>query len=211
MKKRKIFSPAIIPISLLLLIAGTAAAQQGVTRLGINYTIASPVGAFKDFIGKTTGRAGDLSFLYGLNDKLSVGAELGFRDFYEKLPRQLYKLSDGSDISAVVSNVAQVIPLMAKATYNFLPAARIRPFVSAGAGVSFVSFNQYVGEYTNIAVNKISFIASPSGGISIPVGRQKTVAVNLTAFYTFLPFDDDYAKNLNHAGGKIGISFPLRD
>src|SRR5689334_13666469 len=100
MKTMKIF--------LLVIFSGlcisTLQAQQGVTRVSIGYAAGFPTSSFKDFISDASFRGMDLRVLHGINDRLSVGFGTGFQDFYQKYPRQVYKLSDGSDVSAVVSN-----------------------------------------------------------------------------------------------------------
>ncbi|MDT9091546.1 hypothetical protein, partial [Escherichia coli] len=75
-----------------------------------------------------------MGLLYGVSDKLSVGLQVAYQDFYEKFPRAIYKLDDGSDISAVLTNSVQVIPILATVRYEFTPEARLRPYVAAGLG-----------------------------------------------------------------------------
>lgn len=208
--KRQVTAAAIVFIIIFFIQPGINA-QQGETKMTISYTVASPMGSFKDFVSKTTGRAGDIDILYGVSDKLSVGGAVGFRDFYEKLPRQVYKGSDGSDISAVLSNAVQTVPLMAKLKYNFSPTAAIQPFVSAGVGASFVRFSQYAGEYVNVTVDKVAFTASPAAGMFIPFGKQTAAGLNLAAAFHYMPFNDDYSDNLNHMSIQLGVSFPLRE
>ncbi len=76
---------------------------------------------------------------------MAVGFGTGFQDFYQKYPRQVYKAADGSDISAVVSNSVQTVPLLAKFRYYFSPGKREQPFAGAGVGGDMVLYRQFLG------------------------------------------------------------------
>ena len=194
----------------MILVGPSIQAQQGETKMGLNYSVAMPAGSFHDFIGKTTGRSFNITILHGISDQLSLGADIGYRDFYEKYPRQVYKTTDGSDISAVVSNSVQAIPIMAKVRYGFLPHATVQPFVGAGAGVNLISLQQYLGEYSNLSRNAAGFVASPELGIHIPVGKEKMAGIDLSAAYYYMPYRYASVSGLDHASVQLGVSFPLR-
>src|SRR5690606_2311713 len=125
----------------------SANAQQGEVRMTLSLAGATPSGDFKDIVSKTNFRGADVQILYGFTDKISAGLNFGFQDFYEKFPRAVYKTSDGSDISAVITNSVQVIPFLATVRYNLLPQARIQPYASAGLGGAAVLNRQFLGEY----------------------------------------------------------------
>ncbi len=152
----------------------------------------------------------DIAISYGINDLLGIGLNVGFQDFYQKFPRGLYKLSDGSDISAVLTNSVQTIPFLATARYNFIPGGTIQPYVSAGAGGAAVLNKQYVGEYPN-EINKISFAARPSAGVYIPFKKGGETGLNLAVNYTFIPYKQDDISNLSYIGFTLGIGFPMRN
>jgi opacity protein-like surface antigen len=168
------------------------------------------VGQLKDLVDKTSLRGVDVTILYGINDQLSVGLNAGFQDFYQKFPRAVYKLSDGSDISAVLTNSIQTIPLLATARYNFMPEARVQPYASAGIGGTFVTNRQFIGEYPNDD-NKIGFAARPGVGIYIPFRKQGEVGINLGVNYNYIGYKQDDISNLSYLGFTIGIGFPMRD
>src|SRR6187200_2322228 len=62
----------------------TSTAQQGELRMTLSLSGASPMGEFKNLVSKTTFRGGDALILYGINDRIGVGLNIGFQDFYEK-------------------------------------------------------------------------------------------------------------------------------
>jgi hypothetical protein len=185
-------------------------AQQGVVRMTIGLSGARPLGQFKSLVDKTTFRGGDLSVLYGINDLLSVGLNTGFQDFYQKFPRALYKLSDGSDISAVLTNSVQTIPVLLTAQFRFASDAKIQPYVSAGAGGAMVMNSQFIGEYPNDD-DKISFALRPGAGMFLPFRKEGEVGFNLGVNYTFIPYKSNTISNLGYFGLTIGIGFPVRN
>ncbi len=187
-----------------------ASAQQGRTMLNINYSVNTPTGSFNsDVISNTSFRGWNLSVLYGLSDKFSIGAQAGFNDFSEKFPRKVYDTKGGA-ISAVLSNSVQTIPIQVKAKYNFLPNAPVQPYVAAGVGGNIAMYNQYLGVFSNSGKTKFGFAATPEAGINIPFGKNSASGINIGANYNYMPFSYQGIKNLNNWGVFAGIKLPLK-
>jgi opacity protein-like surface antigen len=186
-------------------------AQQGELRLTVNYSVAVPAGDLKDFTPDVSPRGGELSFLYGISDKLSLGLTGSYQDFYEKYPRQVFDMGDGTDISAVLSNSVQLIPVLATVRYNFTPTARIQPYLAAGVGGNIIIMRQYFGEYVAASEDKVGFAARPEAGVFIPLSKNKLVGANLSAVYNYMPFNAADFNNLNNLAFRLGVNFPLRD
>ena len=90
-------------------------AQQGVTKIELSYSAGFPAGSFKqNLISDPSYRGMDLRIMHGINDKFSVGFGTGFQDFYQKYPRDVYKLNEGGEVSAVLTNSIQTIPILAE-------------------------------------------------------------------------------------------------
>ncbi|RYY13499.1 MAG: P44/Msp2 family outer membrane protein, partial [Chitinophagaceae bacterium] len=154
-------------------------------------------------------RGWNANLLYDINDQLGIGLGFGTQSFYERLPRAIYKTADGSDISAVLSNTVTTMPIMAQAQFNLLPEAVIQPYVGLGVGGNVISYNQYVGEFSN-SRTKFGFAARPEAGVYIPVGKYKESAIVIGGAYNYMPFKMDNIKNLNNIGLHAGFKFPLR-
>jgi opacity protein-like surface antigen len=184
-------------------------AQKGGGRIDVSYSAAYPTGSFKDFVSDGSYRGVDIKILFGISDNLSVGFGTGFQDFYQKYPRQVYKLADGSDVSAVVSNSLQTVPLLARAEYNFMPEGRVNPFVAAGVGGDIVLYRQYLGEFGD-SKNKFAFQAQPEAGVFYPFRAGGQTGIKISGYYNVIPFKYNGMDNLNNFGFKIGISFPTR-
>jgi len=202
-----------IKISILLFVTmfsvSALQAQKGKTKLSLGYNVGLPMGSFKDNVSETSFRGLKADVLYGINDKLSIGFGTGYQDFYQKTPRQLYKLSDGSDISAVVSHSIQTIPVLAMAKYSFTPGASVQPYAALGLGGNLVSFTELLGEFGQEQV-KFGFAARPEAGLYIPFKKSGETGLTLGASYNVMPFKQDNFTNLNHLGFHAGINIPLR-
>lgn len=181
---------------------------QEQTTLNIGYNIAMPVNGFKNAVSSTSFRGFEATILHKLSDKISVGLGTGFQDFYQKNPRQLYKLSDGSDVSAVTTYSIQTIPLLAEVKYNFTPGASVQPYAALGAGGNFISYNHLFGEFGN-PITKFGFAARPEAGVYIPFKNGST-GITVGASYNIMPFQQDGLANLNNLGIHAGITIPLR-
>lgn len=192
-----------------LFVAGAARAQEGRLHLNINYTISTPVGDFKDFINKTTYRSWAASLLYGINDKVSVGLGTGFQDFYQKYPRDTYKLEGGGDISAVVSNSVQAIPVLAQVQYNFSPQAIVQPYVGVGVGGNLILYRQFLGEFGS-SKTKFGFAARPEAGVFIPFRKGGPAGITLRADYNYMPVNYNDLQGMDNWGAGIGVKFPLQ-
>ncbi len=193
-------------------IANSARAQQeGTLQLRIDYSAGIPLGSFKsDVVNQTSWRGYNADLLYGITDKWAVGISTGFQDFYQKYPRQVYKGSDGSDISTVLSNSIQTVPIEAKGQYTFVPGIHtIKPYVALGVGGNFITYRQYLGEYES-GKNQFGFVATPELGVNILLGRFSGIGMNIAAGYNYMPFNYAGIDNLGNLGVKAGINVPLR-
>lgn len=208
MKKISIIASMIAGALLVTLLPNQSQAQQGVTKLNIGYNIASPLGAFKDDVNKTSFRGWTANVLYGITDKISIGLGTGYQDFYQKYPRANYKLEEGGDISAVVSNSIQVVPILATGQYNFLPEGRVQPYAGVGVGGNLVFYRQFLGEFSN-SKTKFGFAVRPEAGLYIPFGKQSRSGITLNANYNYMPFNYNGVKQLSNWGGGVGVKFPL--
>jgi hypothetical protein len=198
-----------IKIVVVFVIMGiTSQAQQGSLRLNFNYTVASPTSSFKGFVEEASWRGWTTNLLYGITDKLSVGLGLGFHDFYQKYPRAVYDLQEGGEISAVITNSLQTIPVLAAVQYNFMPQAAVQPYVGAGIGGNFIIYNQYLGEFSN-ARNDIGFAVRPEAGVYIPVGKRD-FGININGVYNYMPYSKNGLENINSWGIGAGVRFSLR-
>lgn len=184
-------------------------AQSGIAKLNINYVASFPTGSFHQFISNPSYNGFDVSFLYGINNKFSVGFNTGFSDYYQKYPRQVYQTTEGGDISAVVSNSIQTIPLLLKVNYNFNTGRRLQPYVGVAAGGNIVFYQQLLGEFGS-KQNMFKLEAQPEIGLYLPFKKHSEAGITLSGVYNIIPFNYGGLNNLNNVGIKLGISFPAK-
>ncbi|MFT3933263.1 MAG: outer membrane beta-barrel protein [Chitinophagaceae bacterium] len=200
-----------IAVAIALLCSTGVFAQWNPATLKIDYSVGIPTGSFKDVIGNTSFKGFGAELMFHVNDNLSLGLETGSQYYYQKYPRDIYKQSDGSAISAVVSNTVQTVPIMFKAQYNFMTDKIVQPYVALAAGGNIISYNQYAGQYSNDQKNKFGFAARPEAGVFVPFRKNGSAGISLGAGYSFMPFNYNGISNLNSITARAGISIPLGD
>lgn len=196
-----------------MLVLARASAQER-TTMGIQYQYALPVGDFKNTrVQNASARGAAIDILYAIHPQWRVGAGVGYQDFYQKTPRQTYRLDDGSDISAVVSTSMQTTALMAKGMFLPLGAdsSRLQPFVLGGAGANLVQYSQLLGEFGSGDDVWIRFAAQLGAGIKYAVGAKGQTALTLGAVYNYMPVNQPGIKNMNHLAIQAGVRFVLRN
>ncbi len=191
-----------------LLVANTTHAQQGTVTMKLNYSAAIPMGTFNDFVGNTSYRGVGGEIMYHFNNKFSLGGAAGYQDFYQRYERSLYKLNDGSDISAVITNSLQTTPILVKAQYNFLENSAVQPYLALGVGGNVVRYRQYLGEFAD-SKTSFGFAAIPEAGLFVPFRKQSGTGFNIGAAYNIMPYNYGDLKNLNSLSIKAGVSFML--
>lgn len=201
-------------LTIMLLVAMLPLAAQERTTLGLQYQYALPMGSFKaDFIEKGSPRGLSVDLMYAINPQWRVGGNFIYQDFYQKNARNTYRLSDGSDISAVISNSVQTSALMAKGM--FLPrgmdSSRLQPYISAGAGVNMVQYSQQYGEFSNGEDVSIRLALQGGVGLQYAVGAKRRTAITLGAAYNYMPLNQFEIKNVNNLAIQAGVRFTLRN
>lgn len=185
-------------------------AQKGETTLDIKYSAALPMGSFKTQLSENSYRGFQANVLYGVSNNFSIGLGTGYQDFYQKNPRQIYKLTNGSDISAVLTHSIQTIPVLVQAKYRFTPGAAVQPYVALGVGGNLISYSELLGQFGGNDT-KFGFAARPEAGLFIPFKKMGTSGIALGASYNVMPFKQDEFTNLNHVSISAGITIPLKD
>lgn len=204
------FSKLLYVLPVLFFAVAAQAQQKGRAQFNVQYTAGLPTGSFKNTLSEKSFRGVQGSILYGISNKLAVGLGTGFQDFYQKNPRQMFKLEDGSDLSAVRTYSIQTTPVLATAKYSFTPGAAVQPYAALGLGGTLVSYTDMLGEFNNEDKLKFGFGAKPEAGVFVPFRKAGESGFTLGASYNIVPFKQGDFTNLNHIGIHAGISVPLR-
>ena len=207
MKKIKTMFAAVCS---LLFITISAKAQDGKLKLHLNYNYSIPVGNFKsDLVSNTSPSGFNGSLLYTFNNKWEGGLSVGYQDYYQKYGRTVYALSKTQDVSAVLSNSIQTTPVLLTARFFPLNSTLVKPYISAGAGVSIIDFRQYLGEFGSEQTSG-GFLAQGGLGVAIPFGRLKTSGVEIGANYDYSPYNKYNYNDLNTVNAHAGVFFQIR-
>jgi hypothetical protein len=109
----------LIWLAAIILISTTGIAQQ--FNFSLNYNIAVPLSSsFKEYVSKTSFRGFQGVILYNINSQFRVGLQASYNDFYQKYARAVYKTTDGADISTVLSNTLQNIPVLVRGEHSLV-------------------------------------------------------------------------------------------
>ncbi len=191
-----------------VLSGATVQAQQGDLRVSLNYQWGIPTGNLKNLTSDVSPRGWSGYLSYGITNQIAVGLEVGFQDFYQKYPRQVLH-APGSDVSAVITNSIQTMPVLLKGKYTFKPEAPVQPYAALGIGGNLVQYKKYYGQFVD-EHSSFGFAAQPEVGLHVPVGREKSAGLHIAAAYNYMPFKEGDADGLSHASVKAGVSIPLR-
>ena len=208
----------IVCISFLLFSStANAQAQRGQKALNVWYNYAMPFGDLKNYFSPNgSPRAATVEMMWHLNPALQLGISGGFVNFYEKRPRTVYTLENGSEVSAVLSDNIQVIPIMLSGVYYPMASGQgevktIQPFVQLGAGVALLDHQRYLGQFTSASMSKGRFGAKAGAGLKVPFGSFKQHGILAGVHYNYTGFNSLNVKSLNYLTGGIGVSFGLFD
>jgi outer membrane protein with beta-barrel domain len=202
----------ILPFIVCILLVSQLNAQRGQVKINLQYSYAMPLGSFKnDVISNNSPRGVTGDILYNLNNKLSLGLGLGFQDFYQKYPRDLYKTGANETTSAVLSNSVQIMPVLAKAELYPLGGKRaaVQPYITAGAGLGVISFTQYLGEFGGTD-NSASLMLQGGAGLSIPFSNTGNSGFKIGANYNMVSYNKNGFNNFNNVNFQAGVFFPLK-
>ncbi|MDO6435499.1 OmpW family outer membrane protein [Flavitalea sp. BT771] len=194
--------------AIILLISCPALHAQDQLQVTAGYNVNIPAGSFRDYVTHPAYKGFNAGLAYPINPQLSVGLSFGYNDYYQKYPRQTYDDGKGNTVSAVVSNSVQQIPVLLTANYTLVKKGFIRPYVGAGAGVNFVTFDQYLGEFDD-PHSTAKWALKGEAGFYIPLSTYSSTAIKIGGSYNYMPYNRDGVKNLDTWGIEAGIRFPI--
>lgn len=214
----------IVVVGCALFLVGMQAVQaqrEGDLMLSLNYQAGLPLGSFKNtMVDKSSwlGYGGDV--MYHVNDHWGVGLAMAYQSYYEKTPRKVYNIGNTAQ-SMVLSNSVGISPILLKARYYPLGKTNsyVQPYLSAGAGLGVVDFEQYQGMYGSSQTTG-RFMAQGGLGLNIPFGKLTSAGFHIGADYNYVNYNSTFygasgqadvkVKALNSVSIYAGVHFPLR-
>lgn len=108
------------------------------------FTGAVPLGSFSDYIDKSSFENYSIAMEWIMLNSVSVGGEIGYSYFKQRLPRALYQSGDQT-ISAIQTRTLTQYPIQAFVNYQFLRNNMVQPYLQVSAGGSILDYTVYYG------------------------------------------------------------------
>lgn len=176
-------------------------------QLSARYTAAMPMGDFKNYIDQASVRGFSVTGEWLLPGNLSVGAMVGYQSWTQRLPRAVYQLNDGSELSAVQTRTFTATPIQLIGKYHLAPSsAAIRPYLQLGAGGSLTENISYYGNLSD-GGNGFRFAANGAVGTRILFGKNSNFGADLSVGYQHISANFDYVKTYSAMTGSVGIVY----
>jgi Outer membrane protein beta-barrel domain len=174
--------------------------------VGARFLYDMPQSGFDTYINK----AGTGMALQGemLIKKYSLGVELGYVSFLQRMPRAVYS-TPSSDISAVQTRTFDMIPLMVTASYHLTPTqTAIRPYVQVGLGGNLVNYTNYWG-LVDDGKSTFGLQLRAAAGLKWTLVENGFGAwgADLRVAYQRQPFSYDFISNANTMSASVGFFY----
>lgn len=163
----------------------------------------------KDWVSKGGAQALRIGYRSFINEKFSVGIDLGTVSYHEDKPYQTIENPNGA-ISTDFFNYIYSYSGVVSGQYNFETgdADRFLPYVGLGLGANRNEYVQYYNTYTDVD-KAWGFLARPEAGILVKFGSRRSKALMAAVHY-------DYSTNssskfgynsFSNVGFQLGIAF----
>lgn len=143
-----------------------------------------PTGSVRDFVSKGSFEGVNLNWAYFVTPTLTVGVDLTYNNFHQKIGQQIYRPNENMAINAAQYRYTQSFPLKAQVKYFFTQSHFIKAY--AGLGIGALSAGQHIiVQDLETWENTWGFLLSPEVGMLIPFGHDSIWGANVTAGYNW--------------------------
>lgn len=195
----------------LMLLTATVNAQQQESKLtlNLNYNYSFPLSGFKsDLASDASPRGFTGNIMYQVHPMLKVGLGVGYQDYYQKYPRQVYNYGKSQQVSAVLTNSLQVVPALARVEFFPFTDLGVQPYVSLAAGANFINYTQYLGQFGSTVANT-GFRAQAGLGVKIPFSNTTGWGAQVGGSYDYAPYKKHGFRDLDNANVHAGVYFSI--
>jgi hypothetical protein len=169
---------------------------------------AIPMGQFSsDYIDKASLDNYSIGLEWVLQSPISVGAEVGYSFFTQKLPRAIYEIN-GQDVSAVQTRTISLIPIQGTVNYNLgTPNVPVRPYVQVSLGAAMADYSLYYGSLAT-QEQSVKFSYGGAVGTKILFKKDGSLGADLRIKYNNTPLKFDYIQNgVSQLNATVGIYY----
>lgn len=175
-------------------------------QVTLRYGIAVPTGGLTNYVADPAKLNLSLSIENVFTRRFSLGGQVGYTYFQERLPRQVFS-TPGQDISAVQTRTFSAVPVMAIGkAYLTGVNAPIRPYAQLGLGGAFVDYANYYGTLSD-AKNGIRFAGTAAVGSRFLFGKRSSFGADLQAGIQFIPFKYADVTNAATLNASVGVFY----
>jgi hypothetical protein len=170
------------------------------------YGLAFPTGGLRPYLTDPSNLNVSLSVENVFTRRFSVGGQVGYLYFKERLPRQIVS-SPGQDLSAVQTRTFTALPIMAIGKYYVTGVnAPVRPYAQLGVGGAFVEYANYFGTLAD-ARNGIRFATGAAVGSRFLFGSKGSFGADLQAGVQLIPFQHADVTNATTLQASVGVFY----
>jgi hypothetical protein len=172
------------------------------------YSVGVPMGALKDHTASTSWRGVTFEWQKFINTDVSVGVNLAYSVFYDKMPYGSYTKGDAT-LTGQQYRYNNLFPMAVNGQYHIGGASGsgIKPYIGLGIGTIYDLRNTDMGMWT-IEENNWHFLLAPEVGITYDLSIATGIKVSARYDNAFKTSDADGFGNLNinvgfvfHGGG----------
>ncbi|WP_319500395.1 hypothetical protein [uncultured Draconibacterium sp.] len=171
-----------IIISLLVIATIAVKAQEG-TSTFVSYLPSIPLGKTADFSNNISPRGIDFEVQRFLNEELSVGFNIGWNLFREKIPEETFYYQELT-ITAVQFRYTNIVPLQVNVKKYFMGEGDYIPYFGFGLGTSYNETRNDVGVFS-LNEDKWLFNIAPEIGMLYDMNYKAWLSVKLKYNYGF--------------------------
>jgi outer membrane protein W len=195
---------------LLMAIAGSAKAQYYSKYFSLAADFNKPV-VNKEFISHVSTRGLKLGYKEFINDRFSVGGELGMATYNDYIPPYAYQQDNTTiytDIYAYVYNYT----LALSGEYFFTTDKIVMPYVGFGIGAAYNQFTMYYNVYQQ-QDNRWGALIRPHSGAILRFGKKSNWGLMADLHFDYATTkssDMDYNKGFANMGLQVGLAYLKR-
>ncbi|MCY1721938.1 hypothetical protein OU798_16410 [Prolixibacteraceae bacterium Z1-6] len=170
-----------IIIAVLALITFRVDAQDGST-IFVNYLPSLPLGGTADFTDEISPRGVDFEVQHFLNEDLSVGFNIGWTLFRQKISGETFYYKDLT-ITGTQFRYTNIVPLTLNVKKYFMANGDYVPYVGVGIGTSYAEQRNEIGVF-ELEDDKWQFHMAPEIGMLYDLNYKSYLSVKLKYNYS---------------------------
>lgn len=188
-----------IVILLLGLVTNVVSAQEGST-IFVNYLVGMPLGETADFTDNISPRGIDFEANRFLKEDLSVGFNIAWSAFRQKVPESTFLYQDLT-ITGTQFRYTNVVPINVNVKKYFTNTGNYVPYLGVGVGTSYNERRNEVGIFQE-QNDKWLFNVAPELGMLYDMNYKTYLTVKVK--YNYSPKSGDFA-SVSYLSLGVGI------